>query len=82
MPTWPRGTGELKPIKTLVVSAEGGASDDRSELVVPTPLDMIATLEDTQQPIATVILVGRYAADLELAASLRELYPFLNVVGR
>lgn len=82
MPNWPKGTGEWSPIKTLVVSPDSERSEEHGTLVVPTPLDMISYLEDTRVPIATVILAGRYARDREMAASLRELYPNVDVALR
>jgi hypothetical protein len=47
-------------------------------LVVATPLDAIVRLE-APHPIDTVVLVGSYAADRDLAAFLAEVYPAIQL---
>ena len=79
MQNWPKGSGKWSPIKTLVVSSDRDRTYDAGTLVVSTPLDMISYLEDTRVPIATVILAGSYARDREMAKSLRELYPSVQI---
>jgi hypothetical protein len=81
MQNWPKGTGEWRPIETLVITDSEG-THEQGTLVVPTPLDMIGCLEDKRIPIATVILAGRYARDREMASSLQELYPDVSVALR
>jgi hypothetical protein len=47
--------------------------------VVPTALDLIATLERQRARSAIVVLAGSFAADVELAAYLHADYPKLVV---
>jgi hypothetical protein len=62
---------------TMIVSPLPRRLVDEHSFCVSTPLDAIVRLE--RRPIATVILVGPYATDPELAAVLGELYPSVRI---
>jgi hypothetical protein len=85
-PRWPNGTGQWNRLPTTTIVAGDQSSrallerlPPDTELVV-TLLDMIARLEDDEQPIARLVLVGALAEDPEIARVLRELYPSIEVI--
>ena len=61
----------------LSSSAERGRIVSDDEICVATPLDAIYRLE--HRHISTVVLVGEYATNRELAAFLGEFYPSVRV---
>ncbi|MDB4953519.1 MAG: hypothetical protein JWO36_1088 [Myxococcales bacterium] len=65
--------------RTLVVTSKSDVSGCDIP-VVRTMLDMITSLERAGETIATVILNGDFLKDRQIAAFLRETYPFLEVV--
>jgi hypothetical protein len=82
---WPRGTGQwhrLNETRTVIVSTDPRKqSKEASEtLVVLTPLDVIARLEDEHSSVLTVVLEDP-AAMRELKVFLHEAYPWLEVVS-
>lgn len=82
---WPRGTGQwnrLSETRTVIVSADPRKQTTEGEtLVVATPLDVIARIEDENSMVATVVLDDP-ASQRELGRFLLETYPWLQVVER
>ncbi len=60
----------------MIVSARRERRAERED-VVSTLLEAIMKLE--REPIRTVVLTGSFATDPELASSLVELYPSLDI---
>ena len=81
---WPGGSGAWDQPRIVILSNDRRAlSDPRSReriSVVATPLDLIMRLEAAVRPISIVVLDGVYAGNLELAATLLDMYPELHVV--
>ncbi len=82
---WPRGTGQwsrLSETRTVVVSSDphDQTTDNIETLIVATPLDVIARLEDHNSMVSTVILEDP-RAHRELASFLHETYPWLQVIA-
>jgi hypothetical protein len=80
------GSGGWSQTRTVLVV--GPAPDDvpierqyEHAVVVSTPLELIQKLEDEQQAISTVVLIGRPEAHRELAAFLLDCYPAVRVLG-
>ena len=66
--------------RVLVVTRNPPMRARSDTAVVGTPLDMIRTLQEQQQ-IATVVLMGAFAANGEFAQFLVESYPSLRVLA-
>jgi len=67
--------------RTLVVTRTPPMRTRVDTAVVATPLDMIRTLQEDREQIATVVLMGSFAANGELASFLVEAYPSLRVLA-
>lgn len=67
--------------RTLVVSRGKRQLASKRYLVVRTPLDMIAKLEEQRDRFDAVVLTGRFARNTELATFLRDAYPALPVIA-
>jgi hypothetical protein len=50
-------------------------------MVVNTPLEMIAMLQEDRSRIETVVLTGTFAQNPELASFLAESYPALRILS-
>jgi hypothetical protein len=64
--------------QTMILSRDDRTEVQTGAIRVATPLDAIARLEH-QHRISTVVLAGSFADDRELAESLAELYPSIQV---
>jgi hypothetical protein len=67
--------------RTLVVSRNKRVHSAKRYLVVTTPLEMIALLQEDRSRIETVVLTGPFAKNPELASFLSEAYPALRILA-
>lgn len=67
--------------RTLVVSRGKRKLAPKRYLVVRTPLEMIAKLEEDRSRIETVVLTGSFASNPEFASFLAEAYPTLRILA-
>jgi len=67
--------------RTLVVTKNPPPSTRADTSVVKTPLDMIRTLQEQREQISTVVLMGSFAANRDIATFLVEAYPALRVLS-
>jgi hypothetical protein len=68
--------------RTLVVSPrKQPQTPPKRYLVVRSPLEMIARLQEDRSRIETVILSGPFAENPELASFLTECYPALRILS-
>jgi hypothetical protein len=67
--------------RTLVVSPRKRNLAPKRYLVVRSPLEMIAMLQEDRSRIETVILSGSFAENPELASFLTECYPALRILS-
>ena len=67
--------------RTLVVSRGKRKLTAKRYLVVRSPLEMIALLQEDRSRIETVVLTGVYAKTPELASFLSESYPALRILA-
>ena len=67
--------------RTLVVSPRKRSLAPKRYLVVRSPLEMIARLQEDRSRIETVILTGTFAENPELASFLTECYPALRILS-
>lgn len=67
--------------RTLVVTKNPPARSRADTSVVKTPLDLIRALQEEREDISTVVLMGSFAANDELATFLVEAYPALRVLS-
>ena len=67
--------------RTLVVSRAKRQQTPKRYMVVSTPLEMIAMLQEDRSRIETVVLTGPFAKNSELAAFLAESYPALRILA-
>jgi hypothetical protein len=79
---WPEASAVFDIPKTLVMATD---ADTRSRvnaraLVVSTPLELIRELEFQGTAIASIVLTGKFARDVELAAFICDHYPLIEVV--
>ncbi len=81
---WQSGGARWARIRMLMLTdddVEGRRLQKRrNTIVVRTPLELIVLIESTAQTMSTIVLAGRFARDVELETSLRELYPELGIV--
>ena len=67
--------------RTLVVSRVKRPLAPKRYMVVRTPLEMIAMLQEDRSRIETVVLTGPFAKNPELASFLAESYPALRILA-
>ena len=84
------GTGAMRETstdhrQTIVVSRRKSTVPRRRSrgetLVVTTPLEVIARLEQDREHVGTVVLAGSFAANRELVTFLTESYPALQILS-
>jgi hypothetical protein len=67
--------------RTLVVSPRKRDDSPKRYMVVRSPLEMIAMLQEDRSRIETVVLNGSFAKNPELASFLTECYPALRILS-
>jgi hypothetical protein len=67
--------------RTLVVSRTPPRRTRADTSVVKTPLDMIRTLQEDREHISTVVLMGSFASNPDVASFLVEQYPALRILS-
>jgi hypothetical protein len=67
--------------RTLVVSPGKKETAPKRYMVVRSPLEMIAMLQEDRSRIETVVLSGAFAKNRELASFLNECYPALRILS-